>query len=153
MHSKTTSIVVETTAIQKPITESKERMMQDQSYKNISSKDTTQPVPFFLDLDRPLLAQIWASGYTKEFYLEQVHKPHFYKGDGSAPLFGNFLEPLTKTKWWIVPLLWFPFVAYGTYMSACNLRPAEVLGYWGFGFCAWTLIEYCMHRFLFHIDK
>ena len=49
----------------------------------------------FLDLDKPLLWQVVFGNFTKDFYLDQVHRPRHY-GKGSAPLFGNFLEPLSK---------------------------------------------------------
>ncbi|KKF95364.1 Ceramide very long chain fatty acid hydroxylase SCS7 [Ceratocystis platani] len=55
----------------------------------------------FLDLSKPLLMQVWFGGFSKRFYLEQVHRPRHYKGGASAPLFGNFLEPLSLTPWWL----------------------------------------------------
>src|SRR6266536_3122109 len=70
----------------------------------------------FLDLNKPLLMQVWFGGFSKEFYLVQVHRPRHYKGGESAPLFGNFLEPLSKTPWWVVPLVWLPLVSYGTWL-------------------------------------
>ncbi len=108
----------------------------------------------FLDLNKPLLMQLWNSGFSKEFYLEQVHRPRHYKGGESAPLFGNFLEPLSKTAWYVVPIVWLPPVIYGTILGHAGLgsTPAAV-GYWVFGVFFWSLIEYFMHRFLFHIDK
>lgn len=72
----------------------------------------------FLDLSKPLILQVWFGGFEKDFYLEQVHRPRHYKGGESAPLFGNFLEPLTKTPWWVVPIVWLPCVAYGTYLAS-----------------------------------
>ncbi|RJE25320.1 inositolphosphorylceramide-B C-26 hydroxylase [Aspergillus sclerotialis] len=87
----------------------------------------------FLDLNRPLLLQLWNSGFSKEFYLQQVHRPRHYKGGESAPLFGNFLEPLSKTS--------------------CLGSVSEGAAYWLFGLFLWSLIEYIMHRFLFHMDK
>lgn len=106
----------------------------------------------FLDLSRPLFPQIWFGGFSKDFYLEQVHRPRHYKGGQSAPLFGNFLEPLSKTPWWMVPTIWLPCVGYGLYMSSQGLSIATVACYWGFGLFLWTLIEYFLHRFLFHLD-
>lgn len=107
----------------------------------------------FLDLNKPLLLQVWNGGFSKEFYLTQVHRPRHYKGGESAPLFGNFLEPLSKTPWWVVPLAWLPFVSYGTWLSAQGLQSLVQVGlYWILGLCIWTLVEYGMHRFLFHID-
>lgn len=106
----------------------------------------------FLDLSRPLFPQVWYGGFKKEFYLDQVHRPRHYRGGDSAPLFGNFLEPLSKTPWWIIPTLWWPPIAYGTFLGVRELGIAQGVGYFVFGACVWTLIEYVLHRFLFHLD-
>ncbi|KAI1936270.1 fatty acid alpha-hydroxylase [Ophidiomyces ophidiicola] len=108
----------------------------------------------FLDLSQPLFGQLWFGGFSKEFYLLQVHRPRHYKGGASAPLFGNFLEPLTKTSWWVVPMVWFPCVAYGTVIGFAGLQ-SMTMGclYWLLGVFIWTLIEYGLHRCLFHVDK
>lgn len=108
----------------------------------------------FLDLSRPMFPQIWNGGFSKEFYLDQVHRPRHYKGGKSAPLFGNFLEPLSKTPWWVVPTLWVPAVMYGTSVAYKGLGGGlETSTYWMLGFALWSLIEYIMHRFLFHLDE
>ncbi|RDL39720.1 Ceramide very long chain fatty acid hydroxylase [Venustampulla echinocandica] len=108
----------------------------------------------FLDLNKPLLMQMWFGGFSKDFYLEQVHRPRHYKGGASAPLFGNFLEPLTKTAWWVVPTIWLPLVAYGTYIARAGCSSLlEEGAYWFLGLFLWTLVEYILHRFLFHLDK
>jgi 4-hydroxysphinganine ceramide fatty acyl 2-hydroxylase len=108
----------------------------------------------FLDLNKPLLLQVWFGGFSKDFYLEQVHRPRHYKGGESAPLFGNFLEPLSKTPWWVIPVVWLPPVTYGTYIAreGCSSVLQEA-SYWLFGLFFWTIIEYVLHRFLFHLDK
>lgn len=107
----------------------------------------------FLDLSRPLFPQVWYGGFSKDFYLDQVHRPRHYKGGASAPLFGNFLEPLTKTAWWVVPLIWLPLISYGLYLASEGFtNPLEQVAYFAFGLFMWTLIEYFMHRFLFHLD-
>lgn len=107
----------------------------------------------FLDLNKPLLLQVWYGGFTKAFYLEQVHRPRHYKGGESAPIFGNFLEPLSKTAWWIIPIVWLPPVVYGTYLAREGLGGFEQAAYWILGLCIWTLVEYVLHRFLFHLDQ
>jgi 4-hydroxysphinganine ceramide fatty acyl 2-hydroxylase len=107
----------------------------------------------FLDLDRPLLMQVWNGGFSKEFYLAQVHRPRHYKSGQSAPLFGNFLEPLSKTPWWVIPSLWLPPVVYGTILSRDGLSSwAQVAAFWLVGLAIWTFVEYGLHRCLFHID-
>jgi len=108
----------------------------------------------FLDLNKPLLMQVWFGGFSKDFYLEQVHRPRHYKGGESAPLFGNFLEPLSKTAWYVIPILWLPPVMYGTYIARAGLSSTiEEAAYWCLGLFIWTLVEYVLHRFLFHLDK
>ncbi|KAI5466961.1 hypothetical protein BGZ63DRAFT_370016 [Mariannaea sp. PMI_226] len=107
----------------------------------------------FLDLSRPLFPQIWFGGFSKEFYLDQVHRPRHYKGGQSAPLFGNFLEPLSKTPWWLIPICWLPWVVYGTYLASEGFTSQlYTAGYFCFGIFFWSIIEYVMHRFLFHLD-
>jgi 4-hydroxysphinganine ceramide fatty acyl 2-hydroxylase len=107
----------------------------------------------FLDLEKPLLLQIWFGGFSKEFYLDQVHRPRHYKGGKSAPIFGNFLEPLSLTPWWVVPLIWVPVVAYNTYRASLGLSPLSLVFHWCFGFFLWSFIEYGLHRCLFHLDE
>jgi 4-hydroxysphinganine ceramide fatty acyl 2-hydroxylase len=121
------------------------------------SKDTDPTQDYkqhkFLDLNRPLFPQMLFGKFSKDFYLEQVHRPRHYRGGDSAPLFGNFLEPLSKTAWYVVPTMWLPPVAYGTYLGFTNLPFLQAAFYWPLGLFLWTLVEYLMHRFLFHIDK
>lgn len=108
----------------------------------------------FLDLNKPLLMQVWHGGFSKDFYLEQVHRPRHYPNGESAPLFGNFLEPLSRTAWYVVPMVWLPPVAYGSYLAYLGLPSFFQLAlYWFTGLCLWTLVEYGLHRGLFHVDK
>lgn len=122
------------------------------------SKETDANIDYkvhqFLDLNRPLFPQVWYGGFSKDFYLEQVHRPRHYKGGASAPLFGNFLEPLSKTAWWVIPMVWLPPVIYGTlYANGGLSSPFETAAYWIIGIGFWTFFEYVLHRCLFHIDK
>ena len=108
----------------------------------------------FLDLNEPLLMQVWNGGFTKDFYLEQVHRPRYYLKGDSAPLFGNFLEPLSKTAWWVIPTVWLPPVAYGSFLAYQGLPSFfQTAAYWLIGLALWTLVEYGLHRGLFHVDK
>lgn len=105
----------------------------------------------FLDLDKPLIMQVLRSNWTRDFYIDQIHRPRHY-GKGSAQLFGNFLEPLSLTPWWVVPTVWLPVNLYFLYLGASHLNIFVTLFFWCVGLFAWTLIEYCLHRFLFHLD-
>ncbi|KAI9032841.1 hypothetical protein CLU79DRAFT_728276 [Phycomyces nitens] len=105
----------------------------------------------FLDLRKALIPQIMRANYTKEFYLEQVHKPRYLPHP--AIFFGHpLLEPFTKTAWYMVPSIWFPYVAYQLSQSLIYLRPALTFSFFGLGIFIWTLLEYILHRFLFHLD-
>ncbi|KAI0008405.1 inositolphosphorylceramide-B C-26 hydroxylase [Xylariaceae sp. FL0662B] len=107
----------------------------------------------FLDLNKPLLMQVWRGGFSKRFYLDQVHRPRHYKGGGSAPLFGNFLEPLSLTPWWLIPTIWVPAIAYGTVLASEGFdNKLKLAAVWVLGYFIWTLVEYILHRFLFHLD-
>ncbi|KAI1330701.1 inositolphosphorylceramide-B C-26 hydroxylase [Xylariaceae sp. FL0255] len=128
------------------------------SCKEDLSKDTDYNQDYkthkFLDLNEPLLMQVFRGNFSKEFYLDQVHRPRHYKGGASAPLFGNFLEPLSLTPWWVVPMLWIPADAYGTYLASQGFENVgSVAASWLLGIGVWTLVEYLMHRFLFHLDE
>ena len=122
------------------------------------SKETDELTDYkthqFLDLSKPLLPQVWSSNFSKEFYLAQVHRPRHYKGGASAPLMPfAFLEPLSLTPWYVVPLVWLPPVLYGTYLGLTHITPLPLATfYWSFGLFLWSLVEYVLHRFLFHIE-
>lgn len=105
----------------------------------------------FIDLNKPLLMQVVFAKYNKEFYLDQIHRPRHY-GKGSAPIFGNFLEPISKTPWFVVPMLWIPADMYAVYLALQGAYPVTVAALFCLGLFIWTLLEYSMHRFLFHIE-
>lgn len=105
----------------------------------------------FIDLNKPMLWQVMTAHWTRDFYITQVHKPRHYKF-GSAPIFGNFLEPLSLTPWWLVPLVWVPFNIWVQSVALHGLHWYVLLGLYIFGLFLWTLVEYLMHRCLFHLD-
>ncbi|ODV90756.1 hypothetical protein CANCADRAFT_44396 [Tortispora caseinolytica NRRL Y-17796] len=105
----------------------------------------------FLDLSKPLFTQVLFGKFTKEFYLDQVHKPRHY-GQGSAPFFGNFLEPFSQTPWWVVPMIWIPADLYGVSIALRGLSLPVFIFFFSLGLFIWTLVEYILHRFLFHLD-
>ncbi|KAG0005025.1 fatty acid alpha-hydroxylase [Entomortierella chlamydospora] len=106
----------------------------------------------FLDLSQPLLWQLWNSNFTKAFYLEQVHIPRHLSGP--ARIFGSpYLEVFTKTPWFVIPIFWSPVIAYFFHMSIeTGLTPDQSATFFLAGTFGWTLAEYVIHRFLFHLD-
>ena len=104
----------------------------------------------FLDLKKPLFFQMLHSKMSKNDYLKQVHIPRHTIG--SPPLFGNALEPLTKTPWWVIPLVWGTVVTF-LFLDASQSLPLSLLiPLYFVGFSLWTLVEYVFHRFLFHME-
>ncbi|KAF7728305.1 fatty acid alpha-hydroxylase [Apophysomyces ossiformis] len=105
----------------------------------------------FLDPRKALIPQMYRARFTKEFYLEQVHKPRYLPHP--AIFFGHWLlEPLTKTAWYMVPILWLPYVGYQLMHSLSFGMPIVTLLTFALGILIWTLLEYGLHRFLFHFD-
>jgi len=121
------------------------------------------------------LRQIWESNFSKSYYLQQVHQPRHLSY--SARLFGSdILEITTVTQWWVVPMIWVPIATYiflrSLFQFAAPLPaftsspylPMHLLSSvpmdaviktmlcFFTGNIIWTLLEYGLHRFLFHID-
>eukprot|EP00121_Abeoforma_whisleri_P007891 Awhi_evm1s7220 len=108
--------------------------------------------PNFLDYSKPLWPQMWNCTYSKEYYLKQVHVARHIKDGSSAPIFGNFLEPLTKTPWFVIPLVWVPVVYLMAYQCQTVYSQTALAFMFVFGLFHWTLIEYVVHRCVFHVD-
>lgn len=107
----------------------------------------------FLDLNKPLVPQMLTKQFTRAHYLEQVHKPRYL--NRPADFFGHpILEPFSKTYWWIVPLVWLPYVAYNLMRSIESSQGNALVTAKLFlvGIFIWTFLEYFLHRFLFHYD-
>ena len=108
----------------------------------------------FIDLNKPLVYQVFFSKkkMTKEYYLEQVHKPRYLPHP--ARFFANpMLEVLTRTPWFVVPSLWLPLVFFLLSSAATELPTWKVMVFAAQGASLWSFIEYTLHRFLFHVDR
>jgi dihydroceramide fatty acyl 2-hydroxylase len=98
----------------------------------------------------PLLQQVAEMG---DKYQEWVHKPHFF--GKSLPLFnkdGGFLEFNSHTKWYMVPIAWFPIIIYELYKAYTY----SSISYWMWpillliGHLLWGFVEYALHCWAFH---
>ncbi|KAI8376015.1 uncharacterized protein BYT42DRAFT_573106 [Radiomyces spectabilis] len=120
-------------------------------HPSVTDVNTDMKQHRFLDLRQALIPQIMRAKFTKEFYLEQVHKPRYLPTP--AIFFGHpLLEPLTKTVWYMIPTIWLPYVGYQLYQSFTYHHPIATTLFFVFGIMIWTLLEYGLHRFLFHLD-
>ncbi|XP_047330027.1 dihydroceramide fatty acyl 2-hydroxylase FAH1-like [Impatiens glandulifera] len=103
---------------------------------------------FIVDLNKPLVFQV---GHLGEAYQEWVHQPIATK-EGPRFFQNAFWEFLTLTHWWAIPLIWLPVVSWSISMSMRMGRTiSEISLMVIFGIFIWTLMEYTLHRFLFHI--
>jgi 4-hydroxysphinganine ceramide fatty acyl 2-hydroxylase len=109
------------------------------------------PSSTFLDLKKPLFFQMLNSKISKNVYLEQVHIPRHTIG--SPPIFGNSLEPLTMTPWWVIPMVWGSVVSYLFWNASQSFSYSVLIPLYLIGFTCWTLVEFVFHRFLFHMEK
>ncbi|KAI5003348.1 hypothetical protein ZWY2020_030508 [Hordeum vulgare] len=104
---------------------------------------------FAVDLDKPLVFQV---GPLEEHYQEWVHQPIVSK-EGPRFFANDTMEFLTRTKWWAVPVIWLPVVCWLFAKSILMGHTIQELILMAlFGVFVWTLIEYSLHRFLFHIE-
>lgn len=112
-----------------------------------------------VDWNQGLVLQVHRYGYD---YLKWVHSPV----DKQLKLFSTqFLEFFSKTPWYFVPILWLPVIIAIAFHSFSNLDGSwtsfedslylKILSLCALlvcGFCTWTLLEYILHRFLFHLN-
>lgn len=99
-------------------------------------------------MDQPIVAQVRAMGDRYDAWVHRSVKP-----EGSLRLFeSDALEVLTHVPWWLIPLVWLPVVGALLVLASAwrGLAPVTVAWLAGAGFVGWTLLEYVLHRFLFH---
>lgn len=93
-----------------------------------------------------LLIQVLAKKPTND---GKLCWPFVYHIDTCSCMFKQFL---TRNDWWVIPLIWFPVVCWFETMS---FRMGHDLPQIALmivtGIFIWTLMEYTLHRFLFHI--
>ncbi|NXF11606.1 FA2H hydroxylase, partial [Smithornis capensis] len=117
-----------------------------------------------VDWQKPLL---WQVGYLGEKYDEWVHQPV----DRPIRLFhSDVLESLSKTAWYVVFMVWTPVVLYLSWVSYTSLAQGNTRLFSSFtteysipvhkyyfpfifllGMFLWSLLEYLIHRFVFHM--
>ena len=105
-----------------------------------------------VDPRRPLVWQVGALGEEYEAWVhtpEDVPNPRFFRSD--------WAEALTKTSWWAVPAVWLPFVtatlvAVARQRAGLPIAAAALIFTAGAGLL-WPLLEYAVHRFVFHVRR
>ncbi|XP_026975087.1 fatty acid 2-hydroxylase [Sagmatias obliquidens] len=117
-----------------------------------------------VDWQKPLL---WQVGHLGEKYDEWVHQPV------TRPIrlfHSDLVEALSKTVWYSVPIIWVPLMLYLSWSYYRTLAQGNVRLFTSFtteysvampeftfpglfmlGLLLWSLVEYLIHRFLFHM--
>ncbi|KAM8946015.1 fatty acid 2-hydroxylase [Pelodytes ibericus] len=118
-----------------------------------------------VDWEKPLL---WQVGHLREKYDEWVHQPV----NRPIRLFhSDFVEWCSKTAWYIVLAVWVPVLVYLTWYCVTELAEGKTRLFSSFtaeysihvplicfiplfatGMLIWTLMEYAIHRYVFHMN-
>lgn len=132
-------------------------MMREYKVGGRETKDdmNSEDLEKLVDWSKPMVAQIRNLGPR---YMEWVNAPV----DRPLILFGSkYVEMLTMTPWYMVPLVWIPVIAYLLYHESGNFSNSHLGGWPSFipviasvllGIVLWTLIEYMLHRYVFHLS-
>jgi dihydroceramide fatty acyl 2-hydroxylase len=103
---------------------------------------------FSVDLNQPLVFQV---GHLGDAYQEWVHQP-IVSREGPRFFKSDFWEFLTRTAWWVIPLVWLPVVSWSILTTIQRGLSPSMAAYLALiGIFVWSLMEYSLHRFLFHI--
>jgi len=122
-----------------PIENSKRKRIREQANINLKEPILTQ----LFQMENPKIYQDWVhtpiiTSETDQLYLFQKNP------------YGVF-EMNTKTKWWLVPLIWLPVSLYFLILGFQNLDfGKEFIGCLLFGIIFWSFTEYFLHGIMFH---
>lgn len=117
-----------------------------------------------VDWNKAILPQV---GKLRADYLSWVHSPV----DRPLRLFeSDFVEFFSTTPWYVVPIIWIPIILFVSFLGFHDLTTQNGIGsinpyyldsklkalsafslLFLFGIFIWSLIEYVLHRFLFHL--
>jgi len=98
-----------------------------------------------VDVTKPILPQIPALGRNYNPWL------HTQFGLKSIIIFDDFREALSRYPWWYIFIMWIPFVIFAVTTSLRAAGLATTITKFGMGVMFWTLLEYVLHRFVFHM--
>ncbi|XP_031845440.1 fatty acid 2-hydroxylase isoform X2 [Nomia melanderi] len=110
-----------------------------------------QELEDLIDWNQPIVRQV---GGLADKYWDWVNLPV----NRDIRMFkSNILETLTITPWYLVPIVWVPVAVYFIYIGFVTNaghytghRLFEILVSYMSGILLWTLLEYVLHRKVFH---
>jgi len=86
-------------------------------------------------------------------YIDFIEGTYLVPEQCTLKYFDNIvLEAFSKSPWYTVPILWIPLALFGFFTAISNsanlnMLPIHVF----FGMLTWMLLEYILHRFVFHM--
>jgi len=96
----------------------------------------------------PIIPQLWAMSAND---YEETMKTPLMSGP-SILMVGGSLERFTLSAWWHPMVTWVPLTLYLMLFShSCGWPLSMVLFCAGWAF--WTVLEYGLHRWVFHLDR
>ena len=116
--------------------------------QGLDKSGTTGGKKWRIDYREPLVKQVGELGVD---YMEWVHTPEVM-GEPQRFFSNPFMEMMSRTYWWVVPLVWLPIALIAVFHALVRLHtPLWVaVPAFGVGIYVWEFLEYTLHRFLFH---
>ncbi|CBZ51901.1 hypothetical protein NCLIV_016930 [Neospora caninum Liverpool] len=130
--------------------DSSEAARQLGEHAGSTSPTATPSAHELIDFTKPLLPQVWR--LSKTDYERLIEVPCMIEGSMTLMPYA-WMEPLSQTRWWVIPLLWLPVVFWCIRENLKTLSPTCCFVSVSVGLALWTLLEYVMHRFLFHFPE
>ena len=142
-------------------------MTEDATTHDVAPAEPAAAAPA-VDLAEPLLAQVAALGAHYDAWVHdsigpttaaQTMQAKVDAGDPIAArwpeslrIFKNtWLERQSHIRWQIIPTIWLPIVGVLAFLAAGPLGLGwTTAAIFALGVFAWTLLEYVLHRFVFH---
>lgn len=125
---------------------------------SLISEELAEKVARRFDLTRPIYPQIIDPTLSLEEYLAFITEPKIMLDPKKQiRIFdSDFFEFFSSTQWYAIPLFWLPvkIVVLGLLIRSlpADYTALRAVACYVFGIFFWTLTEYVLHRFLFHID-
>lgn len=98
-----------------------------------------------VDVSKPILPQIPALGAKYSPWI------HSQMGLKEIIIFDNFLEVFSRYPWWYIFIMWPPFIIFCLGVSFQHAGFLKTPPLFVCGALSWAVIEYLMHRFVFHM--
>lgn len=127
------------------------KILHNHAVGKLETAETVSIVAPKYDYTKGMIYQVFSNMQLdeyKELANGSMHLP------GRVRLFDNYiLEVLTMTYWWVIPIFWLPVSMYFLYVGSEVIGWNEGAFVYFIGFAWWTLLEYILHRFVFHCEE